>query len=68
MLAVISQDQEIFADGPKLSAQQCALTFLSLPLLHNNTDFFSKKRFKKTKIRKRGASWENLEKWVPPAR
>jgi hypothetical protein len=29
---------------------------------------FFKKGFKKTKIRKRGASCENLEKWVPPAR
>jgi hypothetical protein len=29
---------------------------------------FCKKGIKKNKIRKRGASWRNLEKWVPPAR
>jgi hypothetical protein len=29
---------------------------------------FFKKGIKKNKIRKRGASWRNLGKWVPPAR
>jgi hypothetical protein len=31
-------------------------------------EFFVKRGLKKNKIRKRAASWRNLEKWVPPAR
>jgi hypothetical protein len=53
---------------------QASLTLIGRP--SNKTDLhmlkacyiriFSKKGIKKN--RKRGASWENLEKWVPPAR
>jgi hypothetical protein len=45
----------------------CSVHFNSLIPI-NSSSFFFKKRIKKIKIRKMGASWEYFEKWAPPAR